>query len=126
MIFPVLLAYCILFGLTSAYCAAIWYGSGIWSAYFQRAAQTQWPLITQITIAPLPLPIWWTMIHWQAPAVFSFILCFIWGIMRNRKLGHSQGHALPMAVHLAWLLFAILCHLLGILVPMLSVAHVTA
>ncbi len=124
MVLPVLLAYLILLGLTSAYCAAVWYASGIWSIYFHQSAEMQLPLITQITIAPLPLPLWWNMIHWQAPAILSFFLCFIWGIMRNRKLREGQGHALPMTVHISWVIFAFFCHLLGILSPMLSISPI--
>ncbi len=124
MIFPVLFGYLILLGLTSAYCATVWYASGIWSTYFMTTAQTQLPLITQFTIAPLSLPLVWNMIHWQGPAVLSFLLCLTWGILRNRRLGQSQGHALPMTIHLAWLFFAFFCHVLGILTPMLTIAHV--
>ncbi len=124
MILPVLLAYCVLVALTSVYCGVIWYASGIWAVHYQDAGQADLPFLTQVCIAPLPLPIWWTMIHWQSLAALSLIICVCWGCRRNRIIGYGQGHTLPMAVHIAWLLLAILFHILGILSPMLSVAYV--
>lgn len=124
MILPILLAYGLLVALTSVYCGVIWYASGIWSVHYLERATTDLPLISKYCIAPLPLPIWWTMIHWQALATLSLAICICWGAIRNNKIGNGQGHAIPIAIHLAWLLFAILCHILGILAPMLSVDYV--
>jgi hypothetical protein len=121
MILPLLLAYVLLAALTTVYCGVLWYASGIWSVHYLKAATTDLSLLSQICIAPLPLPIWWTMVHWQGLALFSLVICIIWGCVRNNKIGNGQGHAIPMVTHISWLLFAILCHILGILAPMLSV-----
>ena len=124
MILPVLLGYALLVALTSIYCGVIWCASAIWSVNYLKTAQADLPLISQVCIAPLPLPLQWTMIHWQALATFSLVVCICWGCVRNNKIGNGQGHAIPISIHIAWLLFAILCHILGILAPMLSVAYV--
>ncbi len=124
MVFSVLFTYFVIFCLTCAYAIVLWFASGIWSLIVKESGEMALPLISQITIAPLPLPLWWTMIHWQAFAFLSLLVCFIWGCSRNKIIRNGQGHVLPMIGHIAWLLLAILLHILGILSPILSIGHV--
>ncbi|MCF6247135.1 MAG: hypothetical protein L3J69_07215 [Desulfobacula sp.] len=121
---PIICGYSLLTGLTVVYCVLLWYGSGIWWSFYSPSDSYHLPLISLLFIAPLPLPIWWQMIHWQIPAVISLFICIRWGVRSAHRQNNDSTHVLPIAMHTLWILFAICCHLLGALIPMLMIGHV--
>ena len=123
MNFSVLLGYSLLTGLTAFYCVLLLYASGLWWSFQISSDSLQIPLFSLITLAPLPVPIWWQMIHWQSLAVLSLSFCMYWGRKRSGRL-NEDGCVLPMLMHVIWILFAVCCHMLGAVLPMLSVGTV--
>ena len=116
--------YSLLAGLTAVYCVLLWYGAGIWAIFFINADYGNIPLMSQLCLAPLPLSIWWRMIHWQFPAIISLVFCISWGMRCSRKENNDAGHVLPIVTHILWIFFAICCHLLAAVMPMLAVGHI--
>jgi hypothetical protein len=114
----------LLTGLTAVYCVLVWYGSGIWWALQYQPDSPPISIISLICLAPLPLPIWLTMIHWQLVAISSLVICLYWGRKRSVQLDSDNGYALPMAMHTIWILFAVCSHILGAMIPLLSIGHI--
>jgi hypothetical protein len=122
---PFIFAYSLLTGLTAVYCFLIWYGAGLWWSFRPAGDSCQLPLMSILCIAPLPLPIWWQMIHWQFFAIFSLLICIRWGIKSARmQKNETAVHALPIIMHTLWIFFAVCCHLLGALIPMIMIGHI--
>lgn len=121
---PIVFSYSLLSGLTAVYCMLIWYGSGLWWSSYASSEPYKLPLISLLSLAPLPLPIWWTMIHWQALAIISLVISIYWGRKRCSQLGGDEGYTLPITIHTLFIFFAVCCHLLGAMLPMLSIGHV--
>ncbi len=120
---PNVYGYSLLTALTAVYCVLLWYGAGLWGVLYSPSEFGRLPLFSLLCIAPLPLPLLWQMIHWQFLAIISLFACINWGVKCARRENSNMGHALPMAVHTSWIVFALSCHLLGALIPMLSVGH---
>ncbi len=115
--------YSVMVALTTVYCSLVWYAGSLFSVFLKVPVESQ-PLITKLFIAPLPLPFWFGMIHWQLLAVLSLIICTGWGYKRTRNSDSDNGLALPMATHTAWIVFAICCHMLGAVMPMVGIGHI--
>lgn len=124
MRFPVLFGYFVLTAMTAVYSVLIWYAGNLFSVFLSTQAASRLPLITQLSIIPLPLPLWWNMVHWQALSVVSLVICISWGVKRVKWGDSDTEHALPMVIHTGWIVFAICCHMLGALMPMLMIGHI--
>ncbi len=121
---PILFGYLLLFGITIVYCILIWYAGNLFSVFIDKPETMRLPLATLLFIMPLPMPFLWAMLHWQLLAVLSLAICFSWGLNRSKFSGGNEGHALPMVIHTAWIIFAVCGHMLGAIVPFLMVGHV--
>lgn len=118
---PIVFGYSLLTGLTAVYCVLLWYGAGLWWTFFSHSDSSHLPLLSRFCIAPLPLPIPLQMIHWQLMAIFSLLICIHWGIKSSNR---QKDIALPIAMHILWIFFAVCCHLLGALIPMVMIGHI--
>ena len=120
---PVIIGYSLLTLLTAVYCVLLWYGAGLWWTFYTPSATSHIPLISRLFMAPLPLPIWWTMIHWQLAAIASLLICITWGLKSTHKQNSDTAHTLPIVMHTLWIFFAVCGHILGALIPLLGVGY---
>ncbi len=119
----VVYGYLLMAATTAIYCLLIWYCGNL-SALFPLGGEgASLPLFTTLCISPLPLPIWWNMIHWQVIAVLSLIFSIVTGIKRSVSYDMEDGLIFALILHTAWIVFAICCHVLGAIMPMISIAH---
>ncbi len=117
----VVYGYLLMTAMTFVYCILAWYGANLWAMFLTE--QTEIPLFTLIFIKPLPVSFWWGMIHWQLVAFLSLAICIWWGLKRSNGSNGEDGAALPIVLHTAWILFAICCHLLAAVMPMVGIGY---
>jgi len=118
----VISAYVLLTLMTIAYCVAIWYGIAICNAYLANIS-TSLPTFG-FFIAPFPMSgIWFGAIHWQVIAVGSLVWSFIWGRRRANQSNNDSEYMLPMMIHLAWVVLALLLHAIGAMAPMIEIGY---
>lgn len=118
--------YALLVAMTVMYCLLAWYGAGIWSVFYPSTADQTIPVISLICIAPLPLSIWLGMIHWQLLAIISLIVSITLSVKRSKEWSEQNDLSLPLVLHLGWIVFAICCHLVGAMAPILTIGAVIA
>ena len=124
MSMTVRVAYVLSIAITIVYCAAIWYASGIFSVFFGTYEEGEFSLFLLLSIVPLPVSIWFGAIHWQLLAIASLVSSYVWGVSRASRVGGDQAFALPIVIHLAWIVLLVLWHALGAMSPMITVGHV--
>ena len=115
--------YILMVATTAVYCLLIWYCGNLTTVSHMGANQPL-PLFTTLCITPLPLPMWWNMIHWQLLAVISLILSIATGIKRSNSYNMEDGHTFAMVLHTSWIVFAICCHMLAAVMPLIAIGHI--
>jgi hypothetical protein len=109
---------------TVVYCLVAWYLSALWSINIGDSALVS--TFSVYTIKPLFPNSEYAMIHWQLLAIISLVGNFLWAGKLLKASGEIQQIALPFGVHTCLLLFALLAHIAGGLIPFIAVAQVLA
>ncbi len=120
-----LMLYVVLSLLTAGYCWLIWLGMGAFQAWMPAELAEYLPLVSRVAMSPL-LQMPYHAFHWQLLAAAILLGCALWGAWRSRESGGPEAHLLPAVVVVAWILLSVCWHLVGALVPMVSVAQVLA
>ena len=120
----VIYGYLLMVTTTAVYCFLIWYCGNLTTLFPLGGEGASLPLFTTLCISPLPLPKWWNMIHWQVLAILSLIFSISTGIKRSGSYDVEDGLTFALVLHTSWIVFAICCHMLGAIMPMLSIGHI--
>ncbi|MCK5071027.1 MAG: hypothetical protein KAR01_10810 [Desulfocapsa sp.] len=120
----IILIYLLLSGITATYTILLWYGAEVWAAFFIQSDYGSVPFFSTLFLAPLPLPIWYHMIHWQTFAILSLLCCIVWGAKRSRVNNSDAAHLLPITLHTLWIIFVTSCHLVAAVLPMFAVGKI--
>lgn len=110
--------------LTIGYCWFIWLGTGLYAATVPTDIFTSMPLISKILAYNDALPFPYHVLPWQVLAFASLGINFLWGRRRSQGMNSSQGHAIPVACHVGWILLSFCWNGVGMLLPLVTTVYV--
>jgi hypothetical protein len=120
----IIYGYLLMVATTAVYCFLIWYCGNLSTLFPLGGEGADLPLFTALCISPLPLPMWGNMIHWQVLSILSLIFSIVAGIKRSGSNDMEGGFIFALILHTGWIVFAICCHMLGAIMPMISIGHI--
>jgi len=120
----VFVVYTLLVFLTVGYCWFIWLAVGVYARMLPQEVFATFPLISKILAYNHALPFPYYVLPWQILALASLTTNFLWGKRRSQRLNSPEGHVLPAACHVGWILLSFFFNGIGMLLPLVTKVYV--
>ena len=116
------ISFLISFLTTAMYCVLVWYVGNAFAVLGNQGGHSATSIFTKLTTAPLDLPLFLNMLHWQLLAGISFVICVVSYLTGQEKTSRTrQPH--PLLNHYGMLFLCILLNLTGFANAMFDVAY---
>jgi hypothetical protein len=110
--------------LTIGYCWFIWLAVGAYATSLPKEFFAVFPPISKILAYDHARPFPYHVLPWQILAVASLAINFLWGKRRSQRLNSPEGHGIPVACHIGWILLCLCWHGVGMLLPIVVITPV--